>query len=102
MMHLPSTSNSPSSAQAAAAQSNGQDASALYHRNGKREPYVALIVAILLSIVFASISAWNRIPWSDEGHFSSACYNLAYRGFMGTTVLEPTSMNLPGINAHTY
>jgi len=40
-------------------------------------------------------------PWSDEGWFANAAYNLAANGFMGTTVFEP-SEQLKGIQTRTY
>jgi hypothetical protein len=60
------------------------------------------VVAYLISMSTACISAYHRIPWSDEGWFSSAAYNLAYKGHMGTTVIEPTMMGLTRIEEHTY
>ena len=56
----------------------------------------------LLSIVIAGIAAYHRTPWSDEGWFSSAAYNLAHHGFMGTTVVDPESSGLTRINQRTY
>lgn len=58
--------------------------------------------AALLSIAVATAGAYNKIPWSDEGQFSSAAYNLARHGFLGTTVVDPVNFSLPGIERHTY
>lgn len=48
------------------------------------------------------MSAYNRIAWSDEGEFSSAAYNLARHGFLGTTVIDPADMHLTRIDRRTY
>jgi 4-amino-4-deoxy-L-arabinose transferase-like glycosyltransferase len=58
--------------------------------------------AALVSLLLAAVAAYNRVPWSDEGYFSSASYNLAHHGFMGTTVLDPTDMHLTRIDSRTY
>ncbi len=63
---------------------------------------LVLICVAVLSMALAAVSAWNRTPWSDEGQFSSAAYNLAHRGFFGTTVLEPATMGLTRIQQRTY
>src|ERR1035437_9694357 len=68
-------------------------------------PWKANAVLILVagvSIGLAAISAANRVPWSDEGQFSSAAYNLAHHGFLGTTFLDPDSRWLTRIQQHTY
>ena len=62
----------------------------------------ALLAATLLSVLLAAVAAIHRIPWSDEGLFSSASYNLAHHGFMGTTVVDPTDMRLTRIDLRTY
>lgn len=62
----------------------------------------ALITALLISMLAASVAAWNRAPWSDEGWFSSAAYNLAHRGFFGTTVIDSADTGLTRIHQHTY
>jgi hypothetical protein len=61
-----------------------------------------LIAAATLSLLVAALAAYNRIPWSDEGWFSSASYNLARHGFLGTTVIDPTDMHLTRIERRTY
>src|SRR5580704_8003553 len=61
-----------------------------------------VIAAALLSLLVAAVAAHNRIPWSDEGWFSSASYNLARHGFLGTTVIDPTDMHLTRIDRRTY
>jgi 4-amino-4-deoxy-L-arabinose transferase-like glycosyltransferase len=62
---------------------------------------LCLLLAVL--VVLSAASSLNKGPWSDEGHFASAAYNLAVHGFMGTTVLpEPNSPAFQGIGKHTY
>ena len=66
---------------------------------------LALIVAVYLGLGLTN--AISRPPSCDEGWFGDAAYNLAYRGFMGTTVLDPASstwksVKLTGIDRHTY
>jgi len=58
--------------------------------------------AILLSLAAAATEAFHRTPWSDEGWFSSASYNLARHGFLGTTVIEPAGSGLTRIDQRTY
>jgi 4-amino-4-deoxy-L-arabinose transferase-like glycosyltransferase len=65
----------------------------------------ALIVLVYLGLGLANV--FTRAPWCDEGWFGSPAYNLAYKGFMGTTVLDPASstwksVKLTGIDRHTY
>ena len=65
----------------------------------------ALIV--LVYFVLGLTDVFTRAPWCDEAWFGNPAYNLAYKGFMGTTVLEPTgstwkSVKLTGIDRHTY
>lgn len=59
---------------------------------------MAVIVAFLLMFV----AARNRTPWSDEGQFSSAAWNLAHHGFLGTTVLESAGTGYTRIQQRTY
>lgn len=61
-----------------------------------------LWIALAVSFSLAVVSAVHRIPWSDEGWFSSASYNLAKHGFMGTTVMEEAGTNLTRIQQRTY
>jgi hypothetical protein len=65
----------------------------------------ALIVLVYLGLALTNV--FTRAPWCDEGWFGNPAYNLAYKGFMGTTVLEPSSstwksVKLTGIDRHTY
>lgn len=57
--------------------------------------------SVALFLLVSAISAFHRPPWSDEGWFSSAAYNLAHHGFMGTTVLKD-SPGLLHIERTTY
>ena len=59
-------------------------------------------LALSCSLVLSLWSAYNRIPWSDEGWFSSPAYNLAFHGFMGTTVLDPLVQGYTRIDQRTY
>lgn len=61
-----------------------------------------LCAATLLSLLVGVVAARNRIPWSDEGWFSSASYNLARHGFLGTTVIGFTEGHLTRIDQRTY
>lgn len=60
------------------------------------------LVALILSLFLAGWCARNRIPWSDEGWFSSPAYNLAFHGYLGTTVLDPRLPGMTRIDRHTY
>jgi len=57
-----------------------------------------------LALLVAAYQALHRPPWSDEGWFSSSSYNLAYKGFFGNTVIEPSLMGkgLTRIHERTY
>jgi hypothetical protein len=73
--------------------------------SSQRLAAAGLILAVYLGLGLTNLVA--RAPWCDEGWFASPAYNLAYRGFMGTTVLDPASstwksVKLTGIDAHTY
>lgn len=57
-------------------------------------------ISIAIYLVLAVMQASAKRPWSDEGWFASPAFNLAYHGFMGTTVLY--NPNLPRIQQHTY
>jgi len=61
-----------------------------------------MTVFALAAVTVARVKA----PWSDEGWFACPAYNLAFRGFMGTSVLEPSghflNAYLRGIQQRTY
>jgi hypothetical protein len=66
---------------------------------------VAAVLAVYL--VLGLSTALTRAPWVDEGWFGNPAWNLAHRGFLGTTVLDPASstwksVELTGIDRHTY
>lgn len=76
------------------------------------EPGFRLLFALVVA-GFLGLAIWTALtkaPWCDEGWFASPAWNLAYQGFMGTTVLDPgsgtptlnTRTRLDGIDRHTY
>jgi len=77
-----------------------------WHRN--RVGAIGAILALFL--LLATWTAVTKSPWCDEGWFASPGWNLAFRGFMGTTVLDPASgtphlntrTRLDGIDRYTY
>src|ERR1035441_9933499 len=65
----------------------------------------ALIVLVYLGLGLTNV--FTPAPWCDEAWFGNPAYNLAYKGFMGTTILDPASstwksVKLTGIDRHTY
>ena len=79
--------------------------------NGTRPTFAfaaAAVVAVFLALVIAT--ALTKAPWCDEAWFASPGWNLAFRGFMGTTVLDPASgtpvlhtrTRTDGIDRYTY
>lgn len=61
-------------------------------------------IALLFLFVFIGLSvglSLTKRPWSDEGWFAAAGYNLAYNGKPGTLVLEPRGYR-EGIDRYTY
>ncbi len=69
-------------------------------RTSARHFLWVLGISIAVYLVLALVQASAKRPWSDEGWFASPAFNLAYHGFMGTTVLY--NPNLPRIQEHTY
>ena len=63
---------------------------------------LALLASVFICVLAAGIGARNRMPWSDEGLFSSASFNLARHGFLGTTVLESSGTGFTRIEQRTY
>jgi 4-amino-4-deoxy-L-arabinose transferase-like glycosyltransferase len=66
---------------------------------------VRVAASVLVAGVYLALALWVSLakqPWSDEGSFASPAYNLAFHGFMGTTIVDEGSSGLTGINAHTY
>jgi hypothetical protein len=73
--------------------------------SSRRLAAAGLILAVYLGLGLTNLV--TKAPWCDEAWFGSPAYNLAYRGFMGTTVLDPASstwksVKLKGIDTHTY
>ena len=70
-------------------------------------PRVLLPIIIVVSMALAAISAYDRLPWADEGWVASPSLNLAKHGFAGTTIFESTSSSANGkpllrVNERTY
>ena len=67
---------------------------------------LALIVIIAVNVALTTASSFTRIPWWDEGIIVSPAYNLAYHGFLGTTVQHgrglPVTAEFPGYDRYTY
>lgn len=59
------------------------------------------VVALLLFIALSVGTSLTKRPWSDEGWFAAAGYNLAMHGKPGTLVLEPREFR-EGIDRYTY
>ena len=58
--------------------------------------------ALLASLAITAVSAYYRLPWSDEGYFSSATHALAKHGYMGTVVMESSGTHYTRIEQRTY
>lgn len=65
-----------------------------------RRSLIVLAICIAIYFALALLVASAKRPWSDEGWFASPAFNLAFHGFMGTTVIY--SPHLPRIHQHTY
>jgi len=69
-------------------------------------PRLWLIAVVGVYLALAVASAWTVLPWCDEAWFSSPALNLLTKGYMGTSILDPTAdfrtNNLAGIDRHTY
>lgn len=59
---------------------------------------------LVLYLLFTAGTALTKRPWSDEGWFASPAYNLAYNGYMGTSILESVEPRgqQKGIDKYTY
>lgn len=60
-----------------------------------------IIIFAILFIFLCVGTALTKRPWSDEGWFAAAGYNLAFHGKAGTLVLEPRGFR-EGIDRYTY
>ncbi len=64
--------------------------------------YIAFsILAILIFVALSVGTSLTKRPWSDEGWFAAAGYNLAVHGKPGTLVMEPRGYR-EGIDRYTY
>jgi 4-amino-4-deoxy-L-arabinose transferase-like glycosyltransferase len=63
-----------------------------------------LVAGTVVAFIALSVaSSWTKRPWSDEGWFANAPYNLVTKGSMGTTVIEQAGTPfLKGIDQYTY
>jgi 4-amino-4-deoxy-L-arabinose transferase-like glycosyltransferase len=62
--------------------------------------FAAIVTTVYLSLAIGA--AITKSPWVDEAWFASPAFNLATKGFMGTTVLEASGTWLEGIDKFTY
>ena len=60
-----------------------------------------LAISILVFVVLSVGTSLTKRPWSDEGWFAGAGYNLAFHNDPGTLVLEPRDFR-EGIDRYTY
>ncbi len=65
-----------------------------------KKSYIILTFAVLFVLLCVGTSLTKR-PWSDEGWFAGAGYNLVFHGKAGTLVLEPRGYR-EGIDRYTY
>src|SRR5215471_16620494 len=64
---------------------------------------------LMVYLALAVATALTKAPTGDEAWFSSPAYNLAFKGYMGTSVLDPgsgtpvlhTGTRLDGIDRYT-
>jgi len=71
--------------------------------SGRRTGIVLVVtLAWVLNLLALGMGARHRVPRPDEGHFSSAAYNLAHFGVLGTTTIDPDATGLLRINQRTY
>lgn len=68
--------------------------------------WAALAALILVFLGLGLLLGQTKAPWCDEAWFANPAYNLAFRGYMGTNVLEPSghflNAYLTGIRERTY
>ena len=68
--------------------------------------WLLLLVSLVLFVALACGIAATKAPWCDEGWFANAAYNLAFKGYMGSNIQEPSghflNSYLKGIREHTY
>lgn len=65
-----------------------------------------LFAAIVIYLVLALWLAHTKAPWCDEGQYANSSYDLAFRGRMSTSVVEPSGYYLnayfQGAQQRTY
>ncbi|HSR08636.1 MAG TPA: glycosyltransferase family 39 protein [Bryobacteraceae bacterium] len=65
-----------------------------------------LLAAVAIYLTLALWIAHTKAPWCDEGWFANPAYNLAFHGYMGSNVVEPSGFYLNtylrGIHDRTY
>src|SRR6476620_2536473 len=84
--------------------------SANAHRSGSSRFTLAVIMPLLIAIaIYFILALWlarTKAPWCDEGWFANPAYNLAFHGYMGSNVVEPSGFYLNaylrGIHDRTY
>ncbi len=100
------TEKLPSSTPRASVDFGSLEASAIVSKTAPRVQgnLIALLVtaAWVVALFALLMGAEHRIPRPDEGHFSSAAYNLAHFGFLGTTSIDADATGLLRINERTY
>lgn len=62
--------------------------------------HIIILLTVLFIVLCVGTSLTKR-PWSDEGWFAAAGYNLAFHGKPGTLVIEPRGFT-EGIDRYTY
>ena len=58
--------------------------------------------ALVLYLVFASLTARRGHIWSNEAWFASPALTFLHEGYLGTTILESKGTWMEGIDRHTY
>ena len=65
-----------------------------------------LLAAVTIYLTLALLLAHTKAPWCDEGWFANPAYNLAFHGYMGSNVVEPSGFYLntylQGIHDRTF
>lgn len=67
-----------------------------------RPHFLPVASAVLLFLILTVGSSLTNRPQVDEAMFASPAYNLASKGFLGTTVLETEKSPLTRIERRTY
>src|SRR5229473_3205195 len=58
--------------------------------------------ALVLYLVFASLTARCGHIWSNEAWFASPALTLLHEGYLGTTIVESKGTWMEGLDRHTY